>query len=146
MAGLSIRPWLGLRTERVKLEGYTEKDVPVVTMDFAAQDAKSSAGSVGADFSKDTKIAECAVRFDFRAAWHGEMGSADRAVTGRLAGNVTRPTTIRVEDGDGSGFELGGAATIAVIKNWSASLGYAGDIRSGDKLASRFSLSLQTGF
>ena len=146
MAGLSIRPWLGLRMERVKLEGYTEKDVPVVTMDFAAQEAKSSAGSVGADFSKDTKIAECAVRFDFRAAWHGEMGNEDRTVTGRLSGNVTRPTSIRVEDGDGSGFELGGAATIAVIKNWSASLGYAGDIRSGDKLASRFSLSLQTGF
>lgn len=146
MANVSIRPWLGLRTERVKLEGYTEKDVPVVMMDFAAQKAKSSVGSVGADFSKDMKIADCAVRFDFRAAWHGEMGSEDRAVTGRLAGNVTRPTSVRVKNGDGSAFELGGAATIAVIKNWSASLGYAGDIRSGDKLASRFSLSLQTGF
>ncbi len=145
-AEVSIRPWLGLRTERVKLEGYTEKDVPVLVMDFAAQDATSSAGSVGADFSKDMKIAECAVRFDFRAAWHGEMGRADRAVTGRLAGNFTRPTSISVEDGDGSGFELGGAATMTVFKNWSASLGYAGDIRSGDKLASRFSLSLQTGF
>ena len=146
LQGLNVRPWLGLRTERVKLEGYTEKDVPVVTMDFGAQDVKSSAGSVGVDFSKDTKIAECAVRFDFRAAWHGEISSSDRSIAGRLAGNVTRPTTIRVKDGDGSGFELGGAATVTLFKNWSGSLGYAGDIRSGDKLASRFSLSVQTGF
>ena len=118
----------------------------MVTMDFGAQDVKSSAGSVGVDFSKDTKSAECAVRFDFRAAWHGEISSSDRSITGRLAGNVTRPTTIRVEDGDGSGFELGGAATVTLFKNWSGSLGYAGDIWSGDKLASRFSLSVQTGF
>ena len=47
---------------------------------------------------------------------------------------------------DGSGFELGGAATVYFAKNWSASLGYTGDIRSGEKLASRVSLSLQTGF
>jgi hypothetical protein len=33
-----------------------------------------------------------------------------------------------------------------VARNWSASAGYAGDLRSGDKVASRFSLSLQTGF
>jgi len=146
LAGLTVRPWLGLRTERVKLRGYTEKDVPVVTMDFAAQNAKSSAGSVGADFSKDTKIAGSAVRFDFRAAWQGEFSNASRTVTGRLAENVTRPTSISTEDGDGRGFQLGGAATVTVFKNWSASLGYAGDIRSGDQLASRWSLSLQTGF
>ena len=40
----------------------------------------------------------------------------------------------------------GNAATVTLFKNWSGSLGYAGDIRSGDKLASRFSLSVQTGF
>jgi hypothetical protein len=51
-----------------------------------------------------------------------------------------------MEDGDGSGFEIGGAATVTLFKQWSGSLGYAGDIRSGDKLASRFSLSVQTGF
>jgi hypothetical protein len=86
------------------------------------------------------------LRFDFRAAWHGEMGSKTRNVSGKLANNFTRTTTIGVKDGDGSGVELGGAASCYFAKNWSASLGYAGDIRSGEQLASRVSLSLQTGF
>ena len=74
------------------------------------------------------------------------MTSKNRSVSGKLTNNFTRTTTINVEDGDGSGFELGGAATLFFAKNWSASLGYTGDIRRGEKLASRVSLSLQTGF
>ena len=62
------------------------------------------------------------------------MSNKSRDVSGRLAGNFTRLTTIGVEDGDGRGVELGGAATLFFAKNWSASLGYAGDIRSGDIL------------
>jgi uncharacterized protein YhjY with autotransporter beta-barrel domain len=146
VAGLNLRPWAGLRTERVKLRGYTEKDVPVVGMDFEGQQARSSAGSIGVDWGADTKVAARAVRFDLRAAWHGELTNKQREVAGKLTDNVTRLTTISTEDGDGSGFELGGAATLFFAKNWSASLGYTGDIRSGDKLASRGSLSLQTGF
>lgn len=145
-AGLNVRPWLGLRTERVKLRAYSEKDVPVVAMDFDGQEAKSSAGSVGLDLGTAMKLAARVLQLDFRAAWHGEMTGRDRSVSGKLANNFTRTTTIRVEDGDGSGFELGGAGTLFFTKNWSASLGYAGDIRSGEKLASRVSLSLQTGF
>lgn len=145
-SGYRVRPWLGLRTERVKLRAYTEKDVPVVAMDFDGQTAKSSAGGVGVDFGTDTKFAARALHLDLRAAWHGEMTNKSRDVAGKLAGNFTRLTTIGVEDGDGSGFELGGAATLFFTKNWSASLGYAGDIRRSERLASRASLSLQTGF
>ncbi|MCX6952687.1 MAG: autotransporter domain-containing protein [Verrucomicrobia bacterium] len=145
-SGVNLRPWLGLRTERVKLHGYTEKDVPVDSMAFDGQSAKSSAGSVGVDLGTDTKLSGRVLHFDFRAAWHGEIGGNDRGVSGKLADNFTRTTTISVEDGDGRGVELGGAATLFFAKNWSASLGYAGDIRSGDKLASRASFSVQTGF
>ncbi len=145
-SGLNLRPWLGLRTERVKLAGYSEKDIPMLSMDFDGQQAKSSAGTLGLDFGTNTKVAAHLVRFDFRAAWHGELTNKSRSVSGKLANNFTRTTTISVEDGDGSGIELGGAATLFFAKNWSASLGYAGDIRSGDKPASRVSLSLQTGF
>ena len=74
------------------------------------------------------------------------MTDKNRSVSGKLTNNFTRTTTISVVDGDGSGWELGGAATLFFAKNWSASLGYAGDIRSGEKLASRVALSLQTGF
>jgi len=145
-AGLAFRPWAGLRTERIKLAGYTEKDVPMLAMEFDGQTAKSSTGSVGVDLGTDAKLGERAWHFDFRAAWHGEMTSKHRSVSGKLTNNFTRTTTISVEDGDGSGFELGGAATVYFAKNWSASLGYTGDIRSGEKLASRVFLSLQTGF
>ncbi len=145
-AGFRLRPWAGLRTERVKVAGYTEKDVPMVALDFDGQEARSSAGSVGLDVGTDTKLAAHALHFDFRAAWHGEMTDKNRSVSGKLTNNFTRTTTINVVDGDGSGWELGGAATLFFAKNWSASLGYAGDIRSGEKLASRVALSLQTGF
>lgn len=145
-AGLSLRPWVGLRTERIKLGAYSEKDVPMLTMDFDGQEAKSTAGTIGVDFGTETKFAARTLRFDFRGAWHGELTNKTREVSGKLANNFTRTTTIGVEDGDGSGLELGGAATLFFAKNWSASVGYAGDIRSGDKLASRVSLSLQTGF
>ena len=69
-----------------------------------------------------------------------------RSVSGQLSNNVTRPTVIGVTDGDGRGFEFSGAATLSLTKNLSATLGYAGDVRSHDKLASRVMLSLQTGF
>jgi outer membrane lipase/esterase len=142
----SIRPWFGLRTERIELDGYTEKDVPALAMEFDDQDAKSSSGAVGVDVALNWKLAARAVRLDLRGAWHGEIGSRTRNVAGRLADNFTRPTIIDVEDGDGSGLELGGAATMFFTKNWSGSIGYAADVRSGERVAHRGTLSLQTGF
>ncbi len=146
VGGTQVRPWLGLRTTRAKLDGYREKDVPALAMDFAAQDAKSSAGAVGVDAAMPCKLGGRAARFDLRAAWHGEFGHRTRAVAGRLADNFTRSTALAVEDGDGDGLQLGGAATLFLAKNASASLGYTAEVRSGEKVASRFSLSVQTGF
>ncbi|MBI4622798.1 MAG: autotransporter domain-containing protein [Verrucomicrobia bacterium] len=144
--GLNLRPWLGLRMERVKLGAYTERDVPSLSMAFAAQEAKSSAGGVGLDLGTDTMLVEHALHFDFSAAWHGEYRDRTRGVAGQLANNFTRPTTVNVTDGDGSGFQLGAAATLLLNKKWSATLGYSGDIRPDDKLASRIVLSVQSGF
>lgn len=144
--GRSLRPWLGLRTERVKLDAYTEKDVAVLAFDFDGQEAKSSAASAGVDFSTTCTCLGRPARFDLRAAWHGETGSADRTVSGRLADNFTRPTAMTVRDGDGRGFELGGALDLALTKTWSGTLGYTADIRNRDKVAHRGSLSVQTGF
>ena len=142
----SVRPWFGLRTERVTIDGYAEKDLPALAMDYETQEAKSTAGAVGVDASFHTKLASRSARLDLRAAWHGEIGSRSRNVAGRLADNFTRPTTVAVRDGDGRGVELGGAVTLFFAKNWSASLGYAADIRSGGKVASRATLAVQTGF
>jgi uncharacterized protein YhjY with autotransporter beta-barrel domain len=145
-AGGRLRPWLSLRTERVRLDAYTERDVPALAMAFAAQEAKSSRGSVGIDFGADTKLAARALHFDFSAAWHGEFSTRTRGVAGQLAGNFTRPTVVNVTDGDGRGLQLGLAGTLALSPRWSATLGYDADIRAHDKLASRAGCSIQTGF
>lgn len=145
-AGFTLRPWLGVRTERVTMGAYTERDVPSLTMAFAAQKAKSSAGSAGLDFGTDTKLAAHALHFDFNAAWHGEFTNNTRSAAGQLANNFTRPTTVVVTDGDGRGVRLGGAATLFFAKNPGVTLGYAADIRQHDKVASRVGLSVQTGF
>ena len=146
LGGTSVRPWFGLRTQRVSLDAYSEKDLPVLAMDFAEQEAKSNSGAVGVDAALNWKFGACPTRLDLRGAWHGEIGSRTRNVTGRLANNFTRPTALSLEDGDGEGLELGGALTCFFAKTWSASLGYAADIRSGEKLANRGTLSVQTGF
>jgi outer membrane lipase/esterase len=146
VGGTTVRPWAGLRTQRVTLDGYTEKDIATLTMDFAAQEAKSTTGAIGVDASFASKFGGHGVRLDLRGAWHDEIGSKTRNVAGRLANNFTRPTTIALEDGDGGGVELGGAASLFFAKNWSASLGYAAEIRPSEKLTNRFSLSVQTGF
>ena len=142
----TLRPWFGLRTERVTLDGYTEKDVPALSMQFEEQEAASTSGAIGVDFAKNWKLGSRSARLELRGAWHDEIGSSTRDVAGKLADNFTRTTTATLEDGDGSGLELGGAVTLFFHKNWSASLGYAADIRSGEKLANRATLSLQTGF
>jgi outer membrane lipase/esterase len=144
--GLNLRPWVGVRTERVKLDGYTERDVPSLAMTFAAQEATSTAGSVGVDLGTDTKLAERALHFDFSASWHGEFTDKTRNVAGQLANNFTPPTTVSITDGDGKGVSLGAAATLFLSKKWSLTVGYTGDIRQRDKLASRVGLSVQTGF
>jgi outer membrane lipase/esterase len=144
--GFVARPWFGLRTERVELDGFAERDIPTLAMGYEAQEAKSNSGAVGVDLGTRWKLAGRNLRLDFRAAWHGEIGNKTRTVGGRLVDNFTRPTTITVEDGDGDGIELGGAVTLQFARNWSTSLGYAGDIRSGERLANRVSLSVQTGF
>lgn len=146
LGGYNVRPFLGLRTHRVAIDGYTEKDIATLTMDFAAQEAKSTRGVLGADAAFNWKLGGQSLRLDLRGAWHDEIGSKTRNVAGRLADNFTRPTTIAVEDGDGGGVELGGAVSLFFARNWSASLGYAADIRASEKVANRFSLSLQTGF
>lgn len=145
-AGFSLRPWLGLRTESVTVGSYTETNVPSLSMAFAEQKAKSSAGGAGVDLGADTRLAERALHFDFTAAWYGELASRSRDVAGELANNFTRPTFVNVTDGDGSGFLLGGVGTITFAKQWSATLGYHADIRQHDKLANRAGLSVQTGF
>jgi uncharacterized protein YhjY with autotransporter beta-barrel domain len=144
--GYLLRPWVGLRTERVKLDAYSEKDVPSLSMAFDEQTAKSTAGGVGLDLGTDTKLADRALHLGFNAAWHGELSSHTRGVSGKLANNFTSTTVVGIKDGDGSGCELGVAGTLSLAKNLSATLGYSADIRSHDKLASRVSLSLQTGF
>lgn len=140
------RPFLGLRTERVKLDPFVEREVPALSLSLEGQEARSSAGQAGIDGTFTSQLAGRAFRFDVRAAWQGEIGSRQRAVTGRLADNFTRPTAVMLKDGDGSGVELGGAATLQLGRSWSASLGYHGDIRSGERLSSRVNLSLQSGF
>jgi uncharacterized protein with beta-barrel porin domain len=142
----SVRPWLGLRTQRVSLDAFSEKDLPVLAMDFDAQEARSNSGAVGVDAALNGKLGACTTRLDVHGAWHGEIGSRTRNVAGRLANNFTRTTTLALDDGDGEGFELGGAFTCFFAKTWSASLGYAADIRSGEKVANRGMLSVQTGF
>jgi outer membrane lipase/esterase len=144
--GFEVRPLLGVRTSRVELDRYTEKDIPAIAMDFEGQDARDSAGLAGIEASAATKLGGRATHFDFRAVWHGDIGTHTRQVSGRLSNNFTRPTVLTVEDGDGSGVEVGAALTFFAAKNTSFSLGYAGDIRSGDKLSSRASISFQTGF
>jgi outer membrane lipase/esterase len=146
MGAASVRPWFGLRTERVTLDGYTERDVPALAMEFAEQEAKSSSGAVGVDLSLMSQLGPRTARLDLRAAWHGELGSRTRDVAGRLADNFTRPTAIAVEDGDGDGLEVGGAATLFFSKNWGATVGYTADIRSGDRVAHKGTVSVQTGF
>lgn len=146
LGAVSVRPWAGLRTERVTLDGYRERDVPTLAMDFAEQEARSSSGAVGVDLSLMSRVSAANARLDFRAAWHGELGSNTRTVAGRLAGNFTRPTSLAIEDGDGDGFELGGAATLFFARNWGASIGYTADIRSSERVAHKGTISLQTGF
>jgi outer membrane lipase/esterase len=146
IGGGSLRPFLGLRTERVQLDAYTEKDVPALAFDFAAQEAKSTHGAIGVDFSGTGALAGRNARWDLRAAWHGEIGTKERSVAGRLADNFTRPTAVAVKDGDGRGLELGGAITLALTKTWSGSLGYTADIRRRDQVAHRGTFSVQTGF
>jgi outer membrane lipase/esterase len=145
-AGLAARPWIGLRTERVNLNGYAESDVPSLGMGYDAQQAKSSAGAIGLDLGSDTKLGEKALHLDFGAAWHGELGSRTRTLSGKLANNFTRTTAVGVKDGDGNGVTLGVAGTLALTKKWSATLGYAADLRNHDKLSSRVSLAIQSGF
>ncbi len=144
--GTELRPWLGLRTHRVTLEAHQEKDLPALPMAYEAQEANSTAGSVGLDASWATKLDGRGFRFDLRGAWHEEISPGKRSVTGRLADNFTRPATIYTTAGDGGGLELGAAATLALSQRWSASLSYNGDIRPGERLASRAAFAIQTGF
>lgn len=139
-------PWAGLRTERVRLDGYTETAVPVLAMAYDDQDARSSSAALGLDYSRVAKLAGRSLRWDLHGAWHGEIGSRTRSVAGRLADNFTRPTTLAVEDGDGEGVEVGGAVTLFFRRTWSTTLGYAADLRSGDQVANRAFLSVQSGF
>ncbi len=143
---VNVRPWFGLRTERVTLDGYTERDVPALSMVFDEQEARSSTGQLGIDASWSRRFNGKILRLDGRAVWHGELGSRERALVGQLADNFTRPTTLLLADGDGDGVELGGAATLFLNAQWSASLGYGIDIRSSEKPAQRGTLAVQTGF
>jgi outer membrane lipase/esterase len=144
--GGSVRPWIGYRFQKVELDGYSEKDVPALAMAVDAQEARSNSGAVGVDAAYSWKFDGRNVRLDLRGVWRDEIGSDLRGVSGRLVDNFTRTTTLMLEDGNGGGLELGGALSVGFGKTWSAAIGYAADVRQSDKLANRFTFSVQTGF
>ena len=142
----SVRPWIGYRFQQVKLEGFTEKDVPAVAMAFDTQMARSRSGAVGLDVNQTWKVEGRSIRLDLRGTWRDELGSELRSVSGRLADNFTRTTALLLEDGNGGGLEVGGSLAVGLGKDWSAAVGYVADVRQSDKLANRLTFSVQTGF
>lgn len=141
--GFKARPWVGIRTERIKIESYRELDAPSLAMSVEQQEAKSLAGSVGVAVGTETRMMGRRLGFDLSAAWHGELGSRDRTVSGRLADNFTRITSISLADGDGRGVALSLGATLALTKILDLTLNYTADVRDRDAVESRGVLALQ---
>lgn len=146
IAGVPVRPWLGLRTARVRLDGYTESDVPALAMAYAEQTAQLSSATVGLETGWSRTLASRALRIDLRGAWHGEIDARTRNVTGKLADNFTLPATVAIEDGAGTGVELGVGAMLALSQRLQVALGYSAELRESDGVQHRASLALQTGF
>lgn len=141
-----IRPWIGFNMRQVVIEAYTEKDVPALGMALEQQEARSKSGAIGIDVAQSWKVDGRNVRLDLRGVWRDEMGTENRAISGRLADNFTRRSSVLMLDGDGGGLEVGGSLGVGLGKNWSASVGYAADFRQDDKNANRFTFAVQTGF
>lgn len=144
--GVSLRPWLALRTERIRLDGFTERDLPALAMHYETQRAATSAGTLGLEAAMPQPLGVRRLRLDLRGAWHGELGRRTRTVAGKLADNFTLRSGLALEDGDGDGAELGAALAFAFTPSCEAALGYAADLRSGDRTGHRTTFAIQTGF
>lgn len=142
----TLRPWLTLRTERVRLDGFSERDLPALAMSYESQKATTSAGALGVEASIPQLLSFRRLRLDLRGSWHGELISRSRTVAGKLVDNFTLRSALAIEDGDSDGAEFGAAFALALSPALETALGYVTEVRSGDRTGHRVTFTIQSGF
>ena len=143
---LHVSPFLGIRYSKGKLNQYEESGVASLNFAYGGQEVESITGSIGISTDWTIHTGETPMALNLLAVYQNEMGNDVRALTGRLADNISQPTRAFIEDGNGDSLKAGARLSGAISKRWGWSAGFLAEFRDNGDTAKQYSVSLQTGF
>lgn len=118
-------PTLGLRYNRVSIDGYTEKGADSLNMKVNDQQVDSFVMSVGAqaaitiDTGKDSKVIP-----NVRASYEHEFGNDSRTITSELVSQPGIPMRSQTLEPDRDRFRLGAGVQVLFTRNVAAAIDY----------------------
>ena len=143
---LHVTPFVGVRYADSLLRRYQETGVNGLNFAFGKQRFKSTTGFVGASADWTLHTGDTPLVLNLLGVYQTDVGTEDRTVSGHLADNLSRDSTISVKDGNGDSFKAGVRVTRAIGKRWSWTSGFLADFRDNGNTAKQYSFSVQTGY
>jgi len=120
----AIGPTVGVRYNRVNIDGYTEKDADSLNMVVKSQEAESVVLSLGAQASYTIKAGDGAVIPYVRASYEHEFADDSREIVTELATQPGIPMRANTDDPDRDYVRLGAGAQVVLSKNVSGAIDY----------------------
>lgn len=126
-------PTLGLRYNRVSIDGYTEKGADSLNMRVSDQQVDSFVMSVGAqasisiDAGKDSKVIP-----NVRVSYEHEFGNDNRTITSELLSQPGIPMRSQTLEPDRDRFRLGAGVQVLFSRNVAGAIDYEAVIGQSD--------------
>ncbi|MBF2005152.1 MAG: autotransporter domain-containing protein [Chlorogloeopsis fritschii C42_A2020_084] len=121
---VSYGPTLGLRYDRVSIDGYTEKEAGSLNMKVDEQQAESCILSVGAQVAVALKTGIGTVIPNIRASYEHQLAENRRTITTELVTQPGIPMRVKTNDSDRDYFKLGAGAQVVFSENFAGAIDY----------------------
>ncbi len=129
---VSYGPTLGMRYDRVNIDGYTEKNAGSLNMKVNNQEAESFVLNVGAEASVALNTGIGTVIPNVRASYEHQFANNSREITTELVTQPGIPMRTRTGDPDRDYIKLGAGAQLVFSQNLSGAIDYETIIRRND--------------
>lgn len=143
---MHFTPFVGLRYMRGRIDRYSETGVTGLDFAYGEQDLRSLGSQFGANFDFAVNPGGLPLVLGLTGVYSVDMVRGTRGLTGRLADNLTQPTSVQVSDGMGNNLKIGARASGKFGQRWHWSAGMGTEMRNDGKDSVQYSGSIQTGF
>lgn len=141
-----LKPMAGIRYALVNVEAYNEQGVDALNFKYDDSDAGILAGVVGASLSVPLSSGRLPTFLAIDGYYQTDLESGDRNLTGKNADMIAGRALITVADAYDDSIKVGARLGGAFMRKWNWMAGYSAEFRNDGDTASRYFLSMNTGY